>query len=372
MYKTLLKNGLLKPKGKMKMNLQHFSDRTLYDLKMNMNTVGKQLQKIENDISVKAADPDQKIEDIQALQKSRDDMKLRFDVIKQQHDEMEAEERKQFQQKKQFEPSTDPKQQVTEAKASLFRSTVRQSPVSDDVKQALGDRTGEGGEKFLPKTVANDIIVEPFVTNQLRAISTLTNITNLEIPKQNFSLDDDDFVDDKETAKELKTTGDVVSFGRHKFKVFAGISETVLQGTHTNLVANVERALQSGVAAKEKKVAFTTSPKQGEEHMSFYRTGSTAIKRVKGKDMYHAIRRAIADLHEEYRENATIVMTYSDYSEIIESLANGSATLYAAQPEQVLGKPVVFSDSAENQSLGTSPIPITITTSGYCMTEIKT
>ena len=67
-------------------------------------------------------------------------------------------------------------------------------------------------------------------------------------------------------------TGSTVAFGRHKLKVFAGVSETVLNGTDTNLVAHVERALQSGVAAKEKKVAFATSPASGEEHMSFYST----------------------------------------------------------------------------------------------------
>jgi HK97 family phage major capsid protein len=61
---------------------------------------------------------------------------------------------------------------------------------------------------------------------------------------------------------------------------------------------------------------------------------------------------AIADLHEDYRENATIVMRYQDYSDIIETLANGNATLYAAQPEQVLGKPVVFCDAAVNPIVG--------------------
>lgn len=39
-------------------------------------------------------------------------------------------------------------------------------------------------------------------------------------------------------------------------------------------------------------------------------------------------------------------MTYADYLDIIESLANGNATLYAAQPEQILGKPAFFCDSA--------------------------
>ncbi|MDX5824381.1 phage major capsid protein, partial [Bacillus paranthracis] len=61
---------------------------------------------------------------------------------------------------------------------------------------------------------------------------------------------------------------------------------------------------------------------------------------------------AIADLHEDFRANATIKMRYADYLDIIEMLANGSATLYNAQPEQVLGKPVKFCDSAVNPVVG--------------------
>ncbi|MGN4422241.1 phage major capsid protein, partial [Bacillus cereus group sp. MYBK249-1] len=41
-----------------------------------------------------------------------------------------------------------------------------------------------------------------------------------------------------------------------------------------------------------------------------------------------------------------------DYSDIIELLANGNATLYSAQPEQVLGKPVVFCDNATDPIVG--------------------
>src|SRR5690606_31970159 len=143
----------------------------------------------------------------------------------------------------------------------------------------------------------------------------------------------------------------VVSFGRHKFKVYAGVSETVMNGTDTNLVQHVENALKSGVAAKEKKVAFATTPKTGEEHMSFYST-QNGIKKVSGENLYKAIKAAIADLHEDYRENAKIFMTFADYSEIIETLANGNATLYTAQPEQVLGKPVIFADGAVNPIVG--------------------
>lgn len=323
--------------------------KTLYELKQNLATIGQQLQKVENQLAEKAVDPNATMEEIQALQKSRDDLKMRFNVIKQQHDALEAEQKAKFEANNNLESIDNPKERIIKAKAELIRATMQGKPVPVDVRAALGDRNSTGGEKFLPKTLSTEILTEPFVKNPLREISTVTQITNLEIPKLSFTLDDDDFIADTETAKELEATGDVVTFGRHKFKVFAGISETVLNGSDSNLVMHVERALQSGVAAKEKKVAFATTPKTGEEHMSFYSTG---IKEVTGENLYKAIKAAIADLHEDYRENAKIVMRYQDYSDMIETLANGNATLYTAQPEQILGKPVVFCDSAVNPVVG--------------------
>ncbi len=324
---------------------------TLYELKQNMATVGQQLQKTEGELAQKAIDPSASMEDIQNLQKSKDDLKARFDVIKDQHDKMEAEQKAAFQSKDDIKNIIDPNEQKMKAKADMIKAVMSNKPVPADVKQALGDDNSTGGEKFLPKTVSNDVIVEPLVKNQLRGLSTFTQVTNLELPKINFTLDDDDFIEDTETAKELEAKGDTVSFGRNKFKVFAGISETVLLGTNANIVNHVENALQSGVAAKERKVAFAESPKAGEEHMSFY-SDEVGIKEVEGDDLYKSIKKAIADLHEDYRENATIVMRYADYMDIIEVLANGNATLYGAQPEQVLGKPVVFSDAAVNPIVG--------------------
>lgn len=323
---------------------------------MNMITIGQQLQKIENELSTSAIDVTKTTEDIQALQKSKDDMKVRFDVIKNQHDALEAEQKAHLQSQmsqnsQQLGNIDDPKEKIVAAKAELIRSAVRQQPLTTEVKAALGDNNATGGEKFLPKTVSTSILVEPFVKNPLREISTFTQITNLEIPKLSFSLGDDSFIADAATAKELAATGDIVTFGRKKFKVFAGLSETIINGSDANLVSYVERALQSGVAAKEKKVAFATSPVVGEETMSFYST-QTGITKVEGETMYKAIKSAIADLHEDYRENAKIVMRYQDYSDIVETLANGNATLYTAQPEQVLGKPVVFSDSAVDPIVG--------------------
>nr|WP_084591362.1 phage major capsid protein [Ureibacillus sinduriensis] len=353
--KKLLKS--LENKNSMKMflplDIQFFAgNKTLYELKQAMATIGQQLAKTEEDLATKAMDPSASLDDIKATQTVKADLQARFDVIKAQHDQLEKEQAEKFAQKQNtIAGIEDPKQKVVSAKADLIRSTMRGKAIDSDVRAALGDNSTTGGSKFLPKTVSNDIIMEPLAKNPLRGHSVVTNITNLELPKLSYTLDDDDFIADTETAKELELTGDTVSFGRHKFKVYAGVSETVINGSDANLVGHVENALKSGVAAKEKKVAFATTPKPGEEHMSFYST-QNGIKVVTGADKYKAIKAAIADLHEDYRENAKIFMTFADYSDIIETLANGSATLYTAQPEQVLGKPVVFADGAVKPIVG--------------------
>lgn len=324
--------------------------KTIFELKQDMATIGNQIQKTNDEISQKAADPQTPVSALQELNTTKSDLQQRFDIIKNQHDQLEAEQKANLT-KGNFTDATDPKQKTIDAKAELIRKTMAKEAVPTDVYQVLGDDS-TGGGKFLPKTVANDVISDPVVKNQLRGLSTVTSIPNLEIPKVTFTLDDDDFIADKETAKELKATGDTVSFTRNKFKVFTGISETILLGTNTNLVSTVEANLQSGVAAKERKVAFAETPKTGEEHMSFYDETVVKIIKIEAADMYKAIKASIADLHEDYRENAKIVMRYADYLEIIETLANGNATLYTAQPEQILGKPVVFSDAAVTPVIG--------------------
>ncbi|WP_085523855.1 phage major capsid protein [Tuberibacillus sp. Marseille-P3662] len=339
-------------KNLLKLDIQYFADKTLFELKQNMTTVGQQLQKTENDLAAAAIDTNKSTEDIQALQKSRDDLKMRFDVIKEQHDAVEAEQKAKFQADQDKNPvlkTDDPKAKVTAAKAELIRATMKNQAISDEARAALGDGNSTGGEKILPSTMTTELLHEPFVKNPLRQVSTFTQVTNLEVPKITFTLDDDSFIDDTQTAKEMKAEGDVVQFGRNKFKVFVPLSETILAATDTNLVQTVDQGLQSGLAAKEKKVAFAGTPATGEETLSFYGVG---INEVTGTTKYKAIKAAIADLHEDYRDNARIVMRYVDYMDIIESLANGSSTLYNAQPEQVLGKPVEFSDSAVDPIVG--------------------
>lgn len=240
------------------------------------------------------------------------------------------------------------KERVVKAKADLIRNTIAGRMQPKEVLNALGDGASLGnGQKILPTTLMTELVVEPYAKNPLRGVSKFTNITNLEVPKIAFTLENDDFLAaDNETAKEMKTSASIITFERKKFKVFADVTETVLRGTDTNLVAHVENALKSGMARKEKKIAFAEVTNAADT--SFYnKTGSNYdIKTIQKESLYLAIKAALADLEDEYADNAKVVMKKSDYFDIIEALANGNASLYQAQPETILGAPVIFCDLA--------------------------
>lgn len=333
---------------------------TIYELKNSMSVIGNQLKKVEQDISNKAANPAVSMEDINALAKEKEELKARFELIKAQHDEMVSEEEAKV--KAQMvaldggEFAAD-KTQVVNAKAEFFKNVMTNKGISTEINNSLGGfGTGaNGGDKFLPKTMTNDLLTEPTIKNPLRNLSTFSNIAGLEIPKINFTIDEVDFTDtDSETAKEIEATGELVQFGRNKIKVFVPITDTLLHGTNTNLVQTVEAALQSGLAAKEKQIAFlpatNTTAKVGTSE-SFYKC-DPAIKEITGATMFEAITNALADLDDEFGDNAKVTMRKVDYYAMIKELANGSTSLYMAQPEQVIGAPVEFCDKAIHPIVG--------------------
>lgn len=335
-------------------NLQFFGASTLYDLKEKMATVGAQLTNIENQLMDKLANPAVPMNEITDLKNQKNDLQERFNLLKEQHDKVEKEQKAKLSNDNPVAAAHSDKDKMIAAKAEFIRAAIQGRPVSQDAQnilRALPSPHPTGGDKFLPTTMSNELLSEPLVKNPLRDVVRISNIKGLELPKIAFTIDEDDFITDEQTAKELKLTGDKVTFGRNKFKIFAAISDTVIHGSDLDLVNYVENALRSGLAAKEKKVSFATTPKAGEEHMSFY-SAQNGITQVSGTNKYKAIKAALTALHEDYRENATIVMTYADYSDIIEALSGPNGSYYDAPPERVLGKPVVFSDSAVDPIVG--------------------
>lgn len=329
---------------------------TLYQMKQQLAELGAELESVNGDVRSKAGDPGVNIEEVRSLKEKQGTLQERYNILK---SEIQQEEERQKQKLEAQQKRENPlhgvegkEQRMIAAKAEFYRSAILGKPVSDETRNLLAGipaSDASGGSKLLPTNMSKELVHEPFVRNPLREIIRITQVTGLEVPKIAYELDDDDFITDKDTAKEVELTGDKVSFGLHKLKVKARVSDTVFHGSDLDLVNYIENALRSGLAAKEKKVSFATEPKTGEEHMSYYASG---IKGVEGADLYEAITNAIADLHEDFRENARVVMRYSDYVTMLKTLANNSMTLYQVQPEQIIGKPVTFSDAAVTPIIG--------------------
>lgn len=327
-----------------------------YQLEQMLNGVREELVAANNKLNAMFLDSTTVAKDREAQQDKVKDLEQREAGIKDQLAKLdkEAEDKLKAQEaanNKLNPKATDEKTRIINAKASLIRATMKNERPSREILNLLGDDGTTGGNKILPNTLTTQLVTEPFAKNPLRGLSVFTNIMNLEVPKISFTLDDDDFVEDSATAKELKASADTIQFGRKKYKVFADITETVLRGTDTNLVETVENALRSGMAKKEKTYALATGATAVEGSSFYHKTGENYdITEVSGATMFDAITNALADLEDDYADNAKILMRKSDYIAMIKTLSNSSVALYGKQPEEVLGAPVTFC------SLATVPI----------------
>lgn len=319
---------------------------TLYEKKQNLGTLGAQLKKVNEEIAMKAGDPTVADKDLMHLQEQSESLEKRYNMLKEQVEREESEQRAKFTKTK--TPTMTVEEKLIHAKAEFYRG----QKLSSDYKQVLGDDDSTtNGSKLLPVTIANDIIAEPTQSNPLREDELVTAVTNLERPRIDVTIDDDSFVNDQEVAKEIKLKGDTVKFGRNKTKLKVAISEAILNGTDTNLVEHVNAQLQSGLARKEKVVAFAESPKSGEEEMSFYSTQNN-IKKVSGDTMFDAITQAAGDIADDFQSDIKVYMTRQDYMKMIKELSNGSVSLFGKAPEEVLGYPVRFTELAKKPVVG--------------------
>ena len=319
---------------------------TLYEKKQNLGTLGSQLKKVNEEIAMKAGDPTVADKDLMQLQEQSESLEKRYNMLKEQVEREEAEQRAKFTKTK--TPTMTAEEKLIHAKAEFYRG----QKLSSDYKQVLGDDDSTThGSKLLPVTIANDIIAEPTDTNPLRDDELVTAVTNLERPRIDVTIDDDSFVNDQEVAKEIGLKGDTVKFGRNTTKLKVAVSEAILNGTDTNLVEHVNAQLQAGLARKEKKVAFAETAKPGEEEMSFYSTQNN-IKKVSGSTLFDAITQAAGDIADEFQSDIKVYMTRPDYLKMIKELSNGAVSLFGKAPEEILGYPVRFTELAKKPVVG--------------------
>jgi len=209
-----------------------------------------------------------------------------------------------------------------------------------------GDPSLGGGDHLLPSNMSRELLTEPIEENTLRQIEPVSQIRGLEEVILSFQIDDLALEDitDLDTAREIEMSAGKIEYGRHKTKINATISDTILHGTQTNLSDTIERSLRSGLAIKEKIMAFRVTPIGDEkiDRQSFYLNN---IKKVTGDDIIQAIINAWADIPEAFAVRASCVMRKSMYYSFIKNLANND-NLWGKKPEEVIGIPVIFNDYA--------------------------
>lgn len=321
---------------------------TLFEMKEKLFNLQSERKTIADWIAEKAADPNTPMDEIKTKQAKMDELTGRIDILQRAHDDEEEAQRKSVAMQTGGGAGMTEKDVRIKAKADFYRAVL----TGGDVKKAYSGLgalpTGSAdlgfGENLLPTNLSRELIVDALDTNSLRKIEPCSQITGLEEPKLLFTIEDADLGDvlDGETAHELEMTGDTVSYGRFKTKVFATIKDTVLHGSDLDLVTEVENALRSGLATKEKINAFRTEDDENVGHMSFYLNG---IKEVEGATLIDAIIAAWADLPEAFSDNAYCVMRKSDYYAAIRTMANND-NLWGKKPEDVIGIPVEFNDRA--------------------------
>jgi len=331
---------------------------TLFELKEKMTTLAAAIKADADWIAEKAADPATSMEDITAKKTHRDELQGRYDLLKAEHDKMEEEQRNTIAIKNGSGNGMTEKDVVVKNKAAYYRAVATgNKEAAQKAYQGLGGIPAGSadmgsGSHLLPTTLSSELIVEPAEENSLRKVEQTSQVAGLEEPRITFDIDDEDLLEDVidfETAKEIEISADMVTYGRYKTKARVKMSDTVVYGTDTNLVTEVENALRSALARKEKLRAFAKSADDTHKHMSFYMVG---IKGVTGATVVAAIMAALGDLPDLFRANAKVVMTSQDWYSYIQTLANDSDTLFTAKPQDVLGVPVEFNDKASIPIVG--------------------
>lgn len=321
---------------------------TLFELKEKLATMNAAIKADADWIAEKAADPTVKMEEINAKTAHRDELVARRDLLQKQHDEMEKQQRKALEN----HPNTGnpDKDNLVKSKAAYYRAAATGEDRSKTYQGLGAIPAGSAdlgsGSNLLPSVLSNDLIAEPFEENSLRRVEQTSQIAGLEEPRISFTLDDEDLLEDVidfDTAKEIETAADLVTYGRFKTKLKIEVADTVVYGTDTNLVSTIENGLKSALARKEKLRAFAKSADDAHKHMSFYMNG---IKGVTGTTIVEAIMAALGDLPDIFRANAKVVMRSADWYTYLQTLNGQNNELFTAKPQDVLGVPVEFNDRA--------------------------
>ena len=318
---------------------------TLAELKEKKASLGADRNKIAEEIAEKILTAS--VEDIDALKARRDELQKKYDILCEEEKVLEAAG------VAQAKPVTvHVAKSMEEVRGEFYRDAFagRIKKAYEGLGSIPTNTADLGyGEKLLPENMSRSLISElAYEGNSLRQYATVTNVTNLVVPKIRFTYDGSlDDVQDFEAAREVKAEGDRVSFGRFETRIKVPVADSVLFATPLDLQVAIERGLREGIATKEGAQSFATSSDGVHDHMSFYLNNN---KQGAGSNMRNAIIKALGDLPSRYA-TPVVYMRKSDYFGMLDQL-NGQADYYGKKPEEVIGVPVVFHDYAIQPVIG--------------------
>lgn len=298
-------------------------------------------------------------EDRAALKAEADDLKARVDAMKTEVDRRETADKAALDIQVRETPASDA-DKLVKAKANFYRATAMHERVPDESMRVLNSLTAiqpasGDGNAFLPTTLLGPIITEPSPLNPLRGVWKSSSISGLEIPRLTVTVNGADaFIDDDDSAGVVDLEGDKLTFSPFKAKIMAEVSDTVLLGSDSSLVTDIETALRDALSYKELKCAFDTNPDADTEHMSFYQEDSLSpvLAEVTGTTQFDAIQRALYSLSPAFRGGAQVAMAGLDWVAMRSALVNENGSYFSALPEQVLGKPMLEVDLATTPVVG--------------------
>ncbi len=321
--------------------------QSVYALKEAFGAVANELDVAHDELTKLAADPTAPIEDVTTAQERFSQIQTRADILAQQIEREELAAQKALEQE--FHKSEDTDGAKIRNTAAFWRAVADKTDprtVVDADFYGIPSGHDSSAASLLPVSLSNTLVSDPLATNPIRSRCRVTNIGGLEVPVLGWTLTDTTMLDDSNTATLATMAGSVITFARYKTKVGTTASDTVVHGTDTNLVTEINDKLLAALVAKEKLRMFTEASAAAEKHMSFYQKPSDyTITDVSGAGMFEAVTNALADLDDEYQDNAAVCMKRSDYVGMLREIA-GDASLFAAPPESVIGAPVTFCSSA--------------------------
>lgn len=319
------------------------SKKTTYQLKRDLQVFNEQSIKLNEEMIDQATKGNS--QEVVRIKDELANIEISRKAIKEELDKREKEDIENLELVDKYNP--------IENRGTIYRSILKGESIPDNIKRGLfgtNSTPNTGGDNLVPTNLGDVLISECANTNPIRDIATVTNIVGLELPRVSYKIDDMEFVSDGEIAKELELKGEKVKFNNFGFRISTEISDSLLEGTNTNLVNYIERALKEGLVKKEKYSIFKTN-KTEEKHMNIY-SDTNAVKKVQGDTLFKAIKNALSDLCDEFYNNATIVMHRNDYYSMIDELSNNNTNFYDKQNHQILGVKVVFCEDAHKPVIG--------------------